>query len=115
VRAANDAHPRPVPDKGPGQEQARSEPISSVLTPDTPAVLSQINTVVSVAFRETLGSRYAEIVVDSPSQKSFRFPARNAGGSREFEAGGQRYEIRVVAIDWQAMRAHIIVRPAAGS
>lgn len=115
VRTLNEPRLRPVPDKGAGQEQLRPGPISSVLSPDTPTMLSSIDTVVSVAFRETLGSRYAEIVVDSPSQKSFRFPVRSAGGSREFEAHGQRYEIRVVAIDWQALRANIVVRPSDGT
>jgi len=115
VRATNEPRLKPLPAKSTSQAQPRPGLISSVLSPDTPAVLSSIDTVVSVAFRETLGSRYAEIVVDSPSQKSFRFPVRSAGGSREFEAHGQRYEIRVVAIDWQALRANITVRPAAGS
>jgi len=108
--------PLSAPAKGAEQEDLRARPITAILAPGTPAVLSPIGTVVSLAFRDTLGSRYAEIVVDPPSQKSFRFPARSAGDpGKLFEANGQQYEIRVVALDWQAMRAHITVRPASAS
>ena len=115
--AGTGAKTRRVPQGVSGQEELRPGAVSlfqaraTLLSPDTPILFSKIDTVVSVTFRETLGSSYAEFVVDTPRQKSFRFPVRNAGITREFEIGGQRYEIRVIAIDWQAMTAHILLRP----
>lgn len=38
-----------------------------------PLVFPTINTAVSVTFRETLGSQYAEFIVDSPGKESLRF------------------------------------------
>ncbi len=86
-----------------------------LLSPAAPVLFSEIDTLVSVSFRETLGSRYAEFVVDAPGSESFRFPARSAGAAQEFETGGRRFEIRVVAIDWQGMTSQVMLRPAAGS
>jgi hypothetical protein len=80
------------------------------LTPEAPVTFSEIDAVVSVSFRDTLGSQYAEFLVDAPGQSSFRFPARSAGAAKEFTVGGRAYEIRVVAIDWRTLSSRVTLR-----
>lgn len=108
-------------EKKPWKEgKVRSSPVSpaqtdvKLLSQGEPLAFSSLDTTVSVTFRETLGSRYAEFVVDAPGQETFRFPARSAGTAREFVVGGRRYELRVLAIDWQAMTSRIRLRPVDG-
>ena len=80
------------------------------LSPDAPRVFSSLSTAITASFRETLGSRYVEIVIAAPDGAPDRFPARSAGASRRFSAKGSLYEVQVLAIDWNQSRVDIIVR-----
>lgn len=84
------------------------------LLPDAPRLFPSLSTAITASFRETLGSRYVEIVVAAPDGAPDRFPARSAGTSRRFSAKGSIYEVQVVAIDWTKSRVDVIVRAVSG-
>lgn len=84
------------------------------LSPDAPRLFPSLSTAITASFRETLGSRYVEIVVAAPDGALERFPARSAGASRRFSVKGSFYEVQVVAIDWNQPRVDVIVRAVPG-
>lgn len=117
LRASNvpirlaDAEPAPER-RAPVEPPDRDHPKS--LSPDAPRLFPSLSTAITASFRETLGSRYVEIVVAAPDGAPDRFPARSAGTSRRFSAKGSIYEVQVVAIDWAKSRVDIIVRAVSG-
>lgn len=86
--------------------------LPSSLTPDQPRFLSSLATAITATFRETLGSRYVEITIAAP-EATTRFPARSAGASSRFSAGGALYEVQVLSIDWESS-VNVIVRAVPG-
>lgn len=80
------------------------------LSPDAPRLFPSLSTAITASFRETLGSRYVEVVVAAPDGAPDRFPVRSAGTSRRFSVKGSIYEVQVLAIDWQQSRVDVIVR-----
>jgi hypothetical protein len=107
-------------DAAPAPERPASKEISDLdqprsLSPDTPRTFPSLSTAITASFRETLGSRYVEIVVAAPDGAPDRFPVRSAGASRRFSARGSLYEVQVVAIDWNRSRVDVIVRAVSGS
>jgi hypothetical protein len=80
------------------------------LIPGETWFLSNISTAITAAFRETLGSQYVEITVAPPGKTPIRFPARNAGGARQFSVENTHYEVQVLGIDWIRSKVTIIVR-----
>ena len=75
-----------------------------------PLALPSLRTVLAVHFRETLGTRYAEITIAPVGQPVSRFAARSAGGSIVFPVGGGTYQVQVLAVDWSSSAVQIIVR-----
>lgn len=82
------------------------------LVPDQPWFLSNLTTAITATFRETLGSRYVEITIAAP-EATTRFPARSAGASGRFSAGGSFYEVQVLSIDWESS-VNVMVRAVPG-
>ena len=82
------------------------------LVPDQPWFLSNLTTAITATFRETLGSRYVEITIAAPGATT-RFPARSAGASGRFSAGGSLYEVQVLSIDWGSS-INVMVRAVPG-
>jgi len=81
------------------------------LAPDQPWFISSLATAITATFRETLGSRYVEVTIAAPGGTT-RFPARSAGASGRFSAGGSFYEVQVLSID--AASVNVIVRAVPG-
>lgn len=82
------------------------------LAPDQPWFLSSLATAITATFRQTLGSRYVEITIAAPGATT-RFPARSAGTSSRFSAGGSLYEVQILSIDWESS-INVIVRAVPG-
>jgi hypothetical protein len=74
-----------------------------------PWLLSPLGTVITATFRETLGSRYVEVLVAPPEEAVVRFPVRNSGASMRFQAGRSFYEVRVLSVDWESSRVDLMV------
>lgn len=82
-----------------------------VLTEGNPHASPGLSTVMSVSFRETMGSRYAEFAIAPLGQPLIRFPARRAGASEQFMIDGAAYEVTVISLDLKGLTANVIVRP----
>lgn len=72
--------------------------------------IESIETVISIQFRQTLGSGYAEVVVSPRGGASRRIAARSAGATGIFTASGWQYELQVVTLDEAAQTAEIMIR-----
>lgn len=75
-----------------------------------PLEFHSLDTTVSLEFRETLGSHYAELTVSTPGQPPTRCAARNPGARCEFQAGDTTATIDVVSMDRVRRKAKILLR-----
>ncbi len=105
-----------------GSAEKRLNPPQGVATPPTapdrllelrelePLTFRSLGATVSLEFRETLGSHYAELTVSTPGQPPIRCAARNPGARCEFQTGDTTATIDVVSMDRARRTAKIILR-----
>lgn len=92
----------------------RELPISEIFTlrEGHPSMIDGFKSVFTIGFRETLGSRHAEVTVSPPRGKPRRSPFRSSGGELEFSEGGSYFVLQIVSIDWGQRSAAARVRSA---
>lgn len=104
-----------------GQEVAQSvTPIRNIdalyyVASGHPLHISPLSTTISVDFRETLASRYIEVLVLAPNSPPINFPARRPGASVSLIVESASYDLTVTAIDWQNSRISISLLPKRGT
>lgn len=75
-----------------------------------PLTFRSLGATVSLEFRETLGTQYAELTISTPDRPPKRCAARNAGARCEFQAGKTAAALDVLSMDRTHRTAKIILR-----
>jgi hypothetical protein len=75
-----------------------------------PLTFRSLSATVSVEFRETLGTQYAELTISTPDQAPKRCAVRNAGARCEFQTGETAAALDVLSVDRANRTASIILR-----
>ena len=75
-----------------------------------PLTFRSLSATVSLEFRETLGTQYAELTISTPDQNPKRCAARNAGARCEFQTGETAAALDVVSVNQSHRTVEIILR-----
>ncbi len=75
-----------------------------------PLTFRSLRATVSVEFRETLGTQYAELTISTPDQAPKRCAVRNAGARCEFQTGETPAALDVLSVDRANRTASVILR-----
>ncbi len=96
--------PKPVALPGPAPDQLLE------LRELNPLTFQSLGATVSLEFRETLGSHYAELTVSTPGRPPIRCAVRSPGARCDFQAGDTSAAVDVLAVDRAQRMAQIILR-----
>jgi predicted transcriptional regulator len=108
---------RPEANAGPSTRSTVAARPTSVFSSDVldlqdgkPTSFAKLNAFLTASFRETLDTKYVEIMIALPGQPPLRFPARHPGALGRFSVGkNAAYQITLLSVDWEARRVQALV------
>jgi hypothetical protein len=96
-----------------GASEAAARPAQVIVLDDGRPASVPGGALVTASFRETLGSRYVELVIGVPGRDVSTTPVRSGGMTTRFRTSSGTFVLQVLAIDWSRLSVQAVIAPAA--